>query len=138
MKWSWTDRKNAVCIYSQLKRVSSSEASAIIQGVLSHCTEMEIDRQYVDSHGQSAAAFAFCRLLKFGVAVLCLHLLQTSLVYINTRMIQEVLADPQWLERMATRDLAALSPLLTQHIYPYGRFELDLESLLPIEEVAYA
>jgi len=56
----------------------------------------------------------------------------------NTLMIQQVLADPQWLERMTTRDLAALSPLLTQHINPYGRFELDLESRLPIEEAAYA
>ena len=49
----WHVEKNATCIYSQLKRVSSSEAAAMIQGVLRHCTEMEIDRQYVDSHGQS-------------------------------------------------------------------------------------
>jgi TnpA family transposase len=26
---------------------------------------MEIDRQYVDSHGQSTVAFAFCRLVGF-------------------------------------------------------------------------
>ena len=26
---------------------------------------MEVDRQYVDSHGQSAVAFAFCHLLGF-------------------------------------------------------------------------
>jgi TnpA family transposase len=26
---------------------------------------MEVDRQYVDSHGQSTVAFAFCRLLGF-------------------------------------------------------------------------
>jgi TnpA family transposase len=61
----WHLEKNAACIYSQLKRVSSSEAAAMIQGVLSHCTEMEINRQYVDSHGQSLVAFAFCRLLGF-------------------------------------------------------------------------
>jgi hypothetical protein len=51
-------------------------------------------------------------------------------------MIQQVLGDPQLLEQMTPRDLAALSPLLTQHINPYGRFELDLEARLPIEEVA--
>ena len=37
----------------------------MIEGVLRHCTAMEVDRQYVDSHGQSAVAFAFCHLLGF-------------------------------------------------------------------------
>ena len=37
----------------------------MIEGVLRHCTTMEVDRQYVDSHGQSAVAFAFCHLLGF-------------------------------------------------------------------------
>ena len=37
----------------------------MIEGVLRHCTEMAVDRQYVDSHGQSEVAFAFCRLLGF-------------------------------------------------------------------------
>jgi TnpA family transposase len=273
----WHVEKNAACIYSQLKRVSSSEAAAMIQGVLKHCTEMEIERQYVDSHGQNLVAFAFCRLLgfelmprlkgisrqklcravvgqsfpnidptialrainwelieeqldtmvkhaaalKLGMAdaesllrrftrknaqhpaykaltelgkaiktiflcrylaseelrreiheglnvveswnstngfifygkgaelatnrrenqeagLLCLHLLQASLVYINTLMIQQVLGDPRWFERMTLRDLAALSPLLTQHINPYGRFELDLETRLLIEEIVHS
>lgn len=273
----WHVEKNAVCVYSQFKRVSSSEAAAMIQGVLRHCTEMKIDKQYVDSHGQNAVAFAFCRLLGFElmprikgigrhklckvevgqsfsnidllmalrpinwelieeqfdtmvkhavalklgmadvesllrrftrnnaqhpaykaltelgkavktificrylvseelrreineglnvveswnsangfifygkgtelatnrqenqeVGLLCLHLLQASLVYINTLMIQQVLGDPQWLEQMTARDLAALSPLLTQHINPYGRFELDMETRLPIEEALAA
>ncbi|MDE3229698.1 MAG: Tn3 family transposase, partial [Chloroflexota bacterium] len=57
------------------------------------------------------------------MGLLCLHLLQSSLVYINTLMIQRVLADEAWSERMTPRDLGALSPLLTQHINPYGRFE---------------
>ena len=37
----------------------------MIEGVLRHCTTMEVDRQYVDSHGQSTVAFAFCHLLGF-------------------------------------------------------------------------
>ncbi len=37
----------------------------MIAGVLRHSTEMEIDRQYVDSHEQSEVTFAFCRLLGF-------------------------------------------------------------------------
>jgi hypothetical protein len=52
-------------IYSQLKRCSSSEVAAMIEGVLRHCTEMEVEKQYTDSHGQSEVAFAFCRMLGF-------------------------------------------------------------------------
>ncbi len=61
----WHVEKKSVCIYSQLKRCSSSEVAAMIEGVLKHCTEMKIDKQYVDSHGQSLVAFAFCYLLGF-------------------------------------------------------------------------
>lgn len=269
----WHVEKNATCIYCQFKRVSSSEVGAMIQGVLRHCTEMEVDRHYVDTHGQSVVAFAFCRLLGFelmprlkninrqklfkaeagqafpnlekvmaarainwvlieeqfdamvkhavalkmnltdaesllrrftknnaqhplykafvelgkalktiflcryiasedlrreinaGLNVVecwngtndfifygkngelatnrqegqeiglhCLHLLQACLVYINTLMIQQVLKDPGWAARMTDRDLAALSPLLTLHINKFGRFELDLETRLSLEE----
>ncbi|MBF0235101.1 MAG: Tn3 family transposase [Desulfamplus sp.] len=267
----WHVAKNATCIYSQFKRVSSSEVAAMIQGVLRHCTEMEVDRQYVDTHGQSTVGFAFCRLLGFElmprlkgisrqklykadleqsfpnidpimalkainwelietqldamvqhvvalkmgmtdaesilrrftrnnghnlvykafvetgkviktiflcrylgseelrreihqglnvveswnstndficygrhgelssnrqedqeIGLLCLHLLQASLVYINTLMIQQVLGEPEWDGRMKPRDLSALSPLLTQHITPYGRFDLDMNVRLKL------
>jgi TnpA family transposase len=37
----------------------------MIEGVLHHCTEMNVEQQYTDSHGQSEVAFAFCRLLGF-------------------------------------------------------------------------
>jgi TnpA family transposase len=37
----------------------------MIEGVLRHCTDMEVEKQYTDSHGQSEVAFAFCRLLGF-------------------------------------------------------------------------
>jgi TnpA family transposase len=61
----WHVDKKACCIYSQLKSCSSSEVAAMIEGVLRHCTEMSVDRNYVDSHGQSAVAFAFTKLLGF-------------------------------------------------------------------------
>jgi len=64
----WHVAKQATCIYSQLKRCSSSEVAAMIEGVLRHCTDAEIQSQYVDSHGQSEVAFAFCRLLGFELA----------------------------------------------------------------------
>lgn len=64
----WHVEKRATCIYSQLKRCSSSEVASMIEGVLRHCTDMEIQRQYVDSHGQSVIGFAFCYLLGFDLA----------------------------------------------------------------------
>jgi TnpA family transposase len=37
--------ENSVCIYSQLKACSSSEVAAMIEGVLRHDTEMDIEKQ---------------------------------------------------------------------------------------------
>ena len=61
----WHVERKSTCIYSQLKTCSSSEVAAMIEGVLRQCTEMAVDRQYVDSHGQSEVAFAFSHLLGF-------------------------------------------------------------------------
>ena len=269
----WHVAKRSTCIYSQLKRCSSSEVAAMIEGVLRHCTDMTVEKQYVDSHGQSEVAFAFCYLLGFDLlprlkavasqklyrpetgrpedysnlesiltkpinwelirkqydemikyatalrlgtaetesilkrftrdnlnhptyqalmelgraiktiflcrylssetlrqeiheglnvienwnganefifygkggeiasnqledqelAVLCLHLLQSSLVYINTLMIQQVLEEPTWLKKMEPEDFRGLSPLIYNHVNPYGIFELDMSQRLPIE-----
>ena len=61
----WHVDTNSTCIYSKLRRCSSSEVAAMMEGVLRHCTDMEIERQYVDSHGQSEVAFAFSYILGF-------------------------------------------------------------------------
>lgn len=58
------ERKN-VCIYSQLKNCSSSEVAAMIEGLLRHCADAEIESNYVDTHGASVVGFAFTELLKF-------------------------------------------------------------------------
>jgi TnpA family transposase len=63
----WHVEKKSICIYSQLKRCSSSEAASMIEGVLHHGTDVDVERQYVDSHGQNEVAFAFCRLLGFSL-----------------------------------------------------------------------
>ncbi|EIF8301206.1 transposase [Escherichia coli] len=272
----WHVEKKSTCIYSQLKRCSSSEVAAMIEGVLRHCTDMDIDKQYVDSHGQSEVAFAFSYLLGFDLlprlkavasqklyctgddkpggypnlepvltrainweliiqqydemikytkvlkqgtaepeailrrftknnvqhptykalaelgkaiktiflcryigsedlrseineglnvvenwnsanafifyskggevatnrleeqelSVMALHLLQICLVYVNTLMIQQVFHEPVWLSRVKAEDFRVLTPLIYAHINPYGIFELDMETRLPIEVVA--
>jgi TnpA family transposase len=271
----WHVEKGASCIYSQLKSCSSSEVAAMIEGVIRHCTEMTVTKQYVDSHGQSYVAFAFCHLLGFkllprfksihskklyrpytgkpdaydnlqpiltrpinwdlirrqydqmvkfttairlGTAetesilrrftrenlkhptyqalielgkamrtiflcnyldskhlrreiqeglnvvelwnnvndfiffgkggdfatnkkesqeltVLSLHLLQNCLVYINTLMIQQTLNDPEQMEYMTPEDMRGLTPLFFSHINPYGSFDLDMGTRLPIVSV---
>lgn len=266
----WHVDKKSTCVYSSLKTCSSSEVTAMIEGVLNHNTTMEVDRNYVDSHGQSEVAFAFCHLLGFKlmprlkaihsqklylpakgesgsyknlkeiltrpikwdliinqyeemvkhvaalklgyadadailkrftrnnlkhptylafcelgkavktiflcdylqvkdirreiheglnvvenwnsangflffgknseiasnciaeqeVSVLALHLLQISMVYINTVMIQEVLSDEKRLSLMTKEDFRALSPLIYSHVNPYGSFNLDMNERL--------
>jgi TnpA family transposase len=61
----WHVERKSVCIYSQLKSCSSSEVAAMMEGVLRHCTSADIDRNYVDTHGQSTIGFAFAHLLGF-------------------------------------------------------------------------
>jgi TnpA family transposase len=70
------------------------------------------------------------------IAVLSLHLLQSSLVYINTLMVQEVLSEPSWMNMMQTEDLRGLTPLFWNHVNPYGTFRLNLDERLPIRSIA--
>ena len=272
----WHVEKNAVCIYSQLKACASSEVAAMLEGVLRHATAMEVEKNYVDTHGQSEVGFAFCHLLGFQllprlkhlkhqklyrpdkgegqpypnlhpiltrpihwdliaqqydemmkfatalrlgtadaeailrrftrdnashptyqalkelgravktiflcdyvrleslrreiheglnvvetwnsandfilygkggefasnkredqeVGMLALHLLQISLVYINTLMIQQVLAEPTWQGRLTPTDLRALTPLKWLHVNPYGTFTLNMHERLPLAHAA--
>ena len=274
----WHVDKRATCVHSQLKQVSSSEVASMIEGALHHGTDLDIDRQFVDTHGQSVVGFAFCyllgldlmprlkgiasqklaradkqsdhtfaniepicttkpvdwdliarhydemirlasalklrtadaeailrrftrgqthpvfsALLELGkavktiflcrylsnaelrreinsglnvielwnsvndfifygngnelvsnkrddqeISILCLHLLQASMVYINTLMIQEVLGEPEWREKMTPRDMAALNPLPHRQYNPYGVFDLDMDARLPLQEMRRA
>lgn len=54
------------------------------------------------------------------VAVLVLHLLQISLVLINTLMIQEVLLEnnKSLIRKLVPEDFRALTPLIYAHVYP--------------------
>ncbi len=66
------------------------------------------------------------------VSMLSLHLLQNCLVFINTLMLQQVLKRPHWTKRLTAIDLRAITPLIWEHVNPYGRFELDMETRLAL------
>jgi hypothetical protein len=62
-----------------------------------------------------------------------LHLLQSCLVYVNTLMLQRVLAEPGWSARMTAADVPGLTPLIWGHVNPYGVFDLDMERRLDLK-----
>jgi Tn3 transposase DDE domain len=53
----WHVETNAVCIYSQLRNFSFSEVAAMIESLIRHDTEMRVEKNFVDSHGQSRGRF---------------------------------------------------------------------------------
>ena len=56
-----------------------------------------------------------------------------TLVYVNTLMIQQILAESEWNNRLNANDRRGITPLIYTHINPYGSFTLDLNSRLPID-----
>ena len=65
------------------------------------------------------------------VSVLALHLLQSALVYVNTLLLQRILADQPI--NLTAEDRRALSPLFWTHVRPYGTFELHLDRHLDLD-----
>jgi len=50
----------------------------------------------------------------------------------NCMMIQKLMAQPHWQGKLTPRDYAALSPLIWEHVNPYGRFDLDMNTRLAL------
>ena len=69
------------------------------------------------------------------IAVLSLHLLQISMVFINTLMLQEVLLKPSWEKKLTQEDYRGLTPLFYGHINPYGTIHLDMMERLQLEPI---
>jgi len=65
--------------------------------------------------------------------LLCLLLIQISLVGSNTMEFEEVSNDPLWRQRMTESDFRALSPLIYLRGNPHGRFSPDVSERLPLE-----
>ena len=64
------------------------------------------------------------------LTIVCLHLLQACMSYINTIIFQTVLSRPEWQDKLTLEDKRALNLLFHSHINPYGLFPLDLEKRL--------
>ena len=268
----WHVERDSICIYSQLKSCASSEVSSMIEGILRHSTDMNVEKNYVDTHGASEVGFAFSHLLDFELlprlknihkqkisqaqlgdidtyknlelilskpikweliedqyehlikyttalklgtadaetilkrftrnnlqhktykalselgkviksiflcrylsnkslrqeiheglnvverwngindfifygktgafssnnpeelelSMLCLHLLQISMVYINTLMLQQVLQESCWIDKLTIKEKRSITPLIHEHINPYGIFILNLDERLEV------
>jgi hypothetical protein len=60
--------------------------------------------------------------------MLTLRLIQNCMLYINTLMIQQLLAQPHWEGKFTPRDYGALTPPIWKHVNPYVRFDLDMST----------
>jgi hypothetical protein len=72
------------------------------------------------------------------MTALCLRILQAALVYVNTLMLQDVLAEPDWTELLTPEDRRGMTPLFWQHLLPYGEVKLDMTARLSIRTAAPA
>jgi Tn3 transposase DDE domain len=55
------------------------------------------------------------------------------MVYVNILLVQKVLAEKEWLDKMQTEDFRGLTPLFYGHVNPYGRLDLDMNERIIIE-----
>ena len=62
----WTvDVAGSMAVHSQLISCSASEVHAMVEGAMRHGTDMDIEQNFVDSHGASFVGFGITRLLDF-------------------------------------------------------------------------
>lgn len=66
------------------------------------------------------------------MTALCLRILQAARVYVNTLMLQDVLAEEEWAAMLGPADQRGLTPLFWQHVRPYGEVRLDMGARLRI------
>jgi len=72
------------------------------------------------------------------VSMLALHLLQSALVLVNTRLVDRILSEPEWAGKMTERDLRGLTPLFWGNVLLHGIFALDLAKRLDYDRVPTA
>jgi TnpA family transposase len=72
------------------------------------------------------------------VSMLTLHLLQSALALVNTRLVDRILDDPEWATRLTTSDLRGLTPLFWSNVALHGTFELNLSTRIDYDRGAAA
>ncbi len=65
--------------------------------------------------------------------MLALHLLQSALVLVNTRMVDRVLTEPAWAQRLTEPDLRGLTPLFWSNVALHGTFEVALHGTFELD-----
>ncbi|OEU97267.1 transposase [Streptomyces qinglanensis] len=65
-------------------------------------------------------------------SMLALHLLQSSLVHVNTLLLQPVLAEPTWAKKLTDEGRRGLTALFWSNVNPYGIFRLDMDKRLDL------
>jgi len=68
------------------------------------------------------------------LAMLALHLVQAALVYVNTLLIQDILALPEQAGLLTDEDRRGLTPLFWAHLTPYGEIRLNMDRRLVLRE----
>lgn len=58
-----------------------------------------------------------------------------STVYANILMVQDVLADDEWADRMTPADQRGLTPLFWTHVAPYREVRLNMNCRLSLRDV---
>lgn len=66
------------------------------------------------------------------MSVLCLHILQAAMVYVNTLMLQDVLAEDEWARLLNSEDYRGLTPLIWAHVAMHGEFKLNMNNRLDL------
>ena len=61
----WHVEHKSMAVHSQLISCTASEVAAMVEGAIHHGTAMDVEANYVDSHGQSEIGFGVTRLLGF-------------------------------------------------------------------------
>ncbi len=87
-------------------------------------------------HYGRSGEFATNRRDEQEMGAIALHILQAALVYVNTLMIQDVLAEPTWVDVLTDEDLRGLTPLFWTHMSPYGVFRLQMDQRLALANPA--